>query len=308
MVAQGEDGRRKEKKATKSKPSLEERAQELFLNGLYGYRKTKLEKPNAIGLLHALANLVVSSSPEIRETILKKHNMTQQALEEMVAESAEDLQKMLKKRKLARLEDLPAADLAALLMKYKGRLKKAQQLAQLLAQPPQAKKGPLFKPSYYLKICTWNSLKLRLEKKELEPYLPELVSTLAEFDVIALQEIRASKDLWERVETLRERLQAKSGVQWEMVVSESNGARAPEVHVILARAPIKIKIHLTMKTAGVVALDNAPLLVLLDVRKLVSNVEFIAVASVHMPPEGRHLARDKQVHVYLVPLYHSATG
>jgi len=244
----------------------EQRAKEIFNKGFKGYEE-KLLNTLAIELLQALVKMMPSSSA-----------------------AAADLQTMLGKRAL---EDIPAAELTKLLLMYKRRGLKPP-------NPPAPQQLPgLFTQTYAINIIAWNSLKLRVDDTRLQPYLHELASCFAKCDVLALQEILASKTLWGRVTKLKNLLEKESCVEWTMAVSEKNKNRVPEVHIVLARSPITILRYHTITEAGGVPLDNPPLIALLDVSQLVGNVKYIAVTSVHLPPAARADDRDRQIRALL---------
>jgi len=257
---------------------IEECARGMFAEKFRGYQQKRLENLE-IELLRSLVKMVVFSSNASAEGL--KRN-----LEHITAVEMARLLVTYKRRLTPAAKDAtdpPAPQRGAVGNDHQpaGPLVVAQNAQQLQPQTPQIRR--LFVPSCNIQLCTWNCLKMRDDKEELEPLIPELVSKLAEFDVIALQEVRASAQLWARVERLLERLRDTSRLQWQMAVSAKNGDQAPEVHIILAKSPIKIERCHNMTTAGGVPLTNAPFLVLLNVSKLVSNVKNIAVTSVRNP-------------------------
>lgn len=194
------------------------------------------------------------------------------------------------------------------LMKYKRSIKKT-------ASPQKAKEqevtlkveeedGPvssrtrssIFKERRLIRLCAFNSLKLRLDKEGLEDDWEELLSEFSEMDVLLISEVRASKTLFQkRALAMVASLEKLSGKKWGMSVSEPSGPGIPEVHIVLAKYPIAVLRSLTLMEINSVKMAHAPHVVLIDPYPESKDLPRMVVTSVHMPPEGKRQERDLQI-------------
>ena len=122
----------------------------------------------------------------------------------------------------------------------------------------------------------------------------ELAAAFAEADVVAISEVAAgTQKTLERARKFKDMLETQ-GSTWSMAMSEPSGPGNPEVHVILAKAPVRVLRWVTTSTAGGVALDHAPMTALVEDTRFGQFCQFV-VTSVHFPPESRHRSRDAQI-------------
>ena len=91
---------------------------------------------------------------------------------------------------------------------------------------------------------------------------------------------------------------SSNGSEWSMAVSEHSGPGNPEMHVVLAKAPISVIRYVTTSAADGVTLDHAPLSVLVEDTRL-GNFGRMVLTSVHFPPESRAKQRDSQIASFL---------
>jgi endonuclease/exonuclease/phosphatase family metal-dependent hydrolase len=162
----------------------------------------------------------------------------------------------------------------------------------------------LFKERHELRICSFNSLKLRTGKMGLEDQWLWLLATLATEDVVLIQEVPAQQTLRDgektRAEVFKELLEHHSGDTWTMVRSEPCGPGNLEVHEALVRHPIEVISYCTNRTACGVPLDHAPLtLKLKDARFKHEGDRTWVLTSVHFPPKSRARDRDVQINAFM---------
>ena len=157
-------------------------------------------------------------------------------------------------------------------------------------------RASIWKKRDVVRICAFNALKLRIDKDGLELAWDELLEALAGVDIIAMSEVRASENLFQKraIETL-DRLNAAKTGEWTMSVSDASGPGTPEVHILLLKAPLVERKSQTLLKIGDMSMDHAPFSVLVEDPRLGDGAPLIAVTSVHMPPESRRRDRDAQI-------------
>jgi hypothetical protein len=138
---------------------------------------------------------------------------------------------------------------------------------------------------------------------------------LASMDVVVFSEVAATRDQHHRQNEVFCQLLSDfsgNGTQFTCVSSApsrvySNGEATgqPEVHVVFARDPVKIKSHRTWEGSAdgdeLVTFDHAPLTVLLEDPRFDESCREIVLTSVHLPPGSskRVNARDRQLNAML---------
>lgn len=168
----------------------------------------------------------------------------------------------------------------------------------------QGQSTRVFKSRHELRICSFNSLKLRTGKAGLEEQWLWLIATLSTFDVVLVQEV-PSEGAIKNVESTRAYLlktafEHHSGDAWDIILSEPCGPGNLEVHVALVRNPIVIVSSCTNTSAGGVSLDHAPLtLKVRDDRFKNEGDRLWVLTSVHFPPKSRARHRDAQITAFL---------
>jgi hypothetical protein len=162
----------------------------------------------------------------------------------------------------------------------------------------------LFKERHELRVCSFNSLKLRTGKAGLEEQWLMLIATLATFDIVLVQEVPSEGQL-KKIETTRAYLlktafEHHSGDEWSILISDPSGPGNPEVHVALVRKPVEVVSYCTNRTACGVPLDHAPLtLKVKDKRFKNEGDQTWVLTSVHFPPKSRARERDIQIRAFL---------
>ena len=162
----------------------------------------------------------------------------------------------------------------------------------------------IFKERHELRVCSFNSLKLRTGKAGLEEQWLMLIATLSTFDVVLVQEVPAEgqvKDVEKtRANLLKKAFEHHSGDKWAIVLSEPCGPGNLEVHVALVRQPIEVVSSCTNRTACGVPLDHAPLTIKVkDTRFKSEGDRTWVLTSVHFPPKTRARDRDVQIKAFL---------
>lgn len=158
-----------------------------------------------------------------------------------------------------------------------------------VAEEPNA---PLLRARYRLRICSFNAMKLRLERDGLQKGWEALIGEFCQMDVLALSEVRAGALFQHRVLELLNRLCA-SGTEWKLVVSDPSGPGALEMHAVFYRSQICVLRMQTLKSVGGTPLDHAPFSVLLADGRPGGGC--VVVTSVHLPPASRSRQRDLQI-------------
>lgn len=161
-----------------------------------------------------------------------------------------------------------------------------------------------FKERHEMRVCSFNSLKLRTGKAGLEEQWLMLIATLSTFDIVLIQEVPAEgqiKDIEKtRANLLKKAFEHHSGDSWTIVLSEPCGPGNLEVHVALVRQPIKVVSSCTNRTACGVPLDRAPLTIKVKDTRFKSEGDYTwVVTSVHFPPKTRKRDRDVQINAFL---------
>jgi endonuclease/exonuclease/phosphatase family metal-dependent hydrolase len=162
----------------------------------------------------------------------------------------------------------------------------------------------IFKERHELRVCSFNSLKLRTGKVGLEDQWLMLIATLSTFDVVLVQEVPAEgqiKDVEKtRANLLKKAFEHHSADDWTIVLSEPCGPGNLEVHVALVRHPIEVVSSCTNRTACGVPLDHAPLTIKIkDTRFKSEGDQTWVLSSVHFPPKTRARDRDVQIKAFL---------
>ena len=169
---------------------------------------------------------------------------------------------------------------------------------------PKGESTRVFKERHELRVCSFNSLKLRTGKAGLEQQWLMLIATLATFDVLLIQEVPAEGHLKDvektRANLLKKALEHHSGDDWTIVLSEPSGPGPLEVHVALVRSPIEVISSCTNRIAAGVTLDHAPLTIKIrDTRFKSEGDQTWVYTSVHFPPKARAKERDAQIRAFL---------
>ena len=205
---------------------------------------------------------------------------------------------------------------------------KAEEAVLVMAPPPPPERFPIVQsveavePMHALRICSWNSLELRIGdvKSKAEDntydgdvrrkYWMSLAQHLSEYDVIIMQEVLASEARNpKRTKQFTELLHMPNGyvdeetpVTWQLYFSDPSGkdgktagARV-HVHALWVRSPIKVTRVRTLRAVGGTQLDYAPLQVALhDPRFADPDDRNFVLTSVHLPPNSRASSRDAQL-------------
>ena len=201
-------------------------------------------------------------------------------------------------RPAAQLHDLPDGDATKLIPSGTDGVALEVTIAK------QGESTRIFKERHELRICSFNSLKLRTGKAGLETQWMLLIATLSTFDVVLVQEVPSEGNIKDvkltRAYCLKAAFEHHSGDEWNIVLSEPCGPGNLEVHVALVRHPIKILSSCTNKDAGGVLLDHAPLSIKIrDERFKHEGDKTWVLTSVHFPPKSRARIRDAQIHAFL---------
>jgi endonuclease/exonuclease/phosphatase family metal-dependent hydrolase len=162
---------------------------------------------------------------------------------------------------------------------------------------------PLFKQAHELNVVCFNALKLRLDREELQEHWDAAVLEFSGYDLLLLSEVRASDKLFRDraqflLKMLNDQVEDPNGPQWNMHVSDPSGPGAPEVHLALARAPLKVLAVSTLSTIDGLSMDHAPMVVSLEDARFVGELRRFNFVSVHMPPKStkeRRGQRDAQI-------------
>lgn len=152
----------------------------------------------------------------------------------------------------------------------------------------------IFKHKHSLTFIAFNAFKLRLDNEALADDFNELAAAFAEADVISISEVAAGTQKTISRATQFKGMLESNGASWSMATSDPSGPGNPEVHLILAKAPVRIVRWATTSTAGGVPLDHAPITALLEDARFGLFSQFV-VTSVHFPPESRAKSRDAQI-------------
>ena len=164
----------------------------------------------------------------------------------------------------------------------------------------------VFKKKHRIRIVAFNSLKLRIDKDELKAQFETLVSAFAEADVLPVSQVPAGgPKTSNRAAELRQMLQSH-GEEWDMVASQPSGPGAPEVHLVLAKHPVRVVKQVTTRSVNGVSLDHAPFTVLIQDDRF-GNFNKFVVTSVHFPPESRARQRDQQLSNFMAAYSQEAT-
>lgn len=185
--------------------------------------------------------------------------------------------------------------------KEKGKEAKEQQAEQeheSSSDDEDAEKFVVVPAKPPLRIISFNSFKLRVGDKDLAHRWLQLVEHMAASDVVLASEVPAGQ-AEDRVGVMCKMLSSVSGTNWSAVWSEPSGTQNEdsnkEVHVAFVKKGIKIIRKTTVFKAGGVALDYAPLQVLIEDQ---AGRQYV-LTSVHFPPEKREKARDTQTKAFL---------
>lgn len=156
----------------------------------------------------------------------------------------------------------------------------------------------VFKHKHTITVIAFNALKLRLDHEELHDHFEQLAARFAEADIVMISEVPCgSQKTASRASTFKSML-SSYGSEWTMAVSDPSGPGNPEVHVVLAKAPISVVRYATTSAADGVALDHSPLSVLVEDTRL-GDFGRMVLTSVHFPPESRARQRDSQITSFL---------
>jgi len=166
--------------------------------------------------------------------------------------------------------------------------------------PPSTKVvKPTFRVTHELNIVAFNSLKLRLDREELQDDWDAAILEFSKYDVLMLSEVRASDKLFRaRVHRLVEMLNDCTEEEWTFHHSEPSGPGAKEIHLVVAKRPVNIMAVHTLVELDGQAMDHAPMVAALEDPRFIGELRRVNVVSVHMPPKGtkeRRAARDIQI-------------
>ena len=186
--------------------------------------------------------------------------------------------------------------------------------------PPAAEPGdadvaadeaePPFRERLELRIVSLNALKLRIETPAQKTAWQKLFKALADEDVIVLQEIPASKQLFHRRTAFAlEALNTHTTLgRWALLASEPSGAsaadRATECHVLLYQTQtVEVVKATTLHLISNLRMCHAPLVV--HVR---SGGHDLVVVSVHLPPDTTKRRADKKAQLQLLLKQYTVDG
>ena len=178
--------------------------------------------------------------------------------------------------------------------------------------PPPAEPGdvdvaaeeaePPFRERLELRVVSLNALKLRIETPAQKTAWQKLFKALADEDVIVLQEIPASKQLFHRRTSFAlEALNTHTTLgRWALLASEPSGAsaadRATECHVLLYQTQtMEVVRATTLHLISQLRICHAPLAV--HVR---SGGHDLVLVSVHLPPDTTKRRADKKAQLQLL--------
>jgi endonuclease/exonuclease/phosphatase family metal-dependent hydrolase len=203
-------------------------------------------------------------------------------------ETASLVKKLLKKKKAKEIRE-PINSVA-----HCEAESEANETHQCPKEDPRTSKLHIFKHKHKITFIAFNALKLRLDNEVLADDFKELAAAFSEADVISISEVAAgTQRTISRAMQFKSMLEA-SGASWNMAMSDPSGPGNPEVHLILAKAPVRIVRWVTTSTAGGVPLDHAPITALLEDARFGLFSQFV-LTSVHFPPESRAKSRDAQI-------------
>ena len=158
---------------------------------------------------------------------------------------------------------------------------------------------PLFARQHGLSIVAFNSLKLRLDYKDLEDDWEQAVCEFAKHDVLVLSEVRASDKLYrQRVLKLLDMLNSVEQGVWSHAISEACGPGIPEIHALFVKSPVHIMAVDTISTIDGLPMDHAPIVATLEDQRFMGELRKVNIVGVHFPPTGdrrRRAARDAQI-------------
>ena len=182
--------------------------------------------------------------------------------------------------------------------------------------PPAAEPGdaeeaePPFRERLELRIVSLNALKLRVETVAQKTAWQKLFKALADEDVIVLQEIPASKQLFHRRTAFAlEALNTHTTLgRWALLASEPSGAsaadRATECHVLLYQTQtVEVVKATTLHLISQLRMCHAPLAV--HVR---SGGHDLVLVSVHLPPDTTKRRADKKAQLQLLLKQYAVDG
>lgn len=152
--------------------------------------------------------------------------------------------------------------------------------------------GGIFKSRKTLKICAFNTLKLRLEKECLSEQWRRLIRAFADMDVLVFSEVHAGVE-WKsrRLMPFLDLINEISTEKWLLATSEESGG---EIHTVFTKGSCKV---IRKCTHTGLSLTYSPFTVLIDVND--KDAPLVAVTSVHMPPESKRSLRDDEIIKFL---------
>lgn len=158
---------------------------------------------------------------------------------------------------------------------------------------------PLFASQHELSIVAFNSLKLRIDRKDLRDDWTEAAREFATHDVLVLSEVRASDKLYkERVLKLLDMLNFVGQGEWTHAISEPCGPGVPEIHALFVKKPIRITAVDTLHTIDGLSMDHAPIVATIEDQRFMGELRKVNIVGVHFPPLGnreRRTARNAQI-------------
>jgi endonuclease/exonuclease/phosphatase family metal-dependent hydrolase len=165
-------------------------------------------------------------------------------------------------------------------------------------------RGGILVCRHQIKILSFNSLKLRIEREALREDWISFAALLSEFDVVLMSEV-PSKCARERSEMLMEFMMMKScsscsssRMSWSFHVSEPSGPGNPEVHVALVRFPLRVLRENTVSRVNGLVMDHSPFQLVVEDCRFDIGKRFV-LTHVHMPPCKRARERDTQLRCFL---------
>tara|TARA_Y100000768_G_scaffold360441_1_gene317673 strand:+ start:979 stop:2319 length:1341 start_codon:yes stop_codon:yes gene_type:complete len=158
---------------------------------------------------------------------------------------------------------------------------------------------PLFAIQHEISIVAFNSLKLRIDHKDLQDDWIGAAREFATHDVLVLSEVRASDKLYkERVLKLLDMLNGVGQGEWTHAISEPCGPGVPEIHALFVKKPIQITAVDTLHTIDGLSMDHAPIVATIEDQRFMGELRKVNIVGVHFPPLGnreRRTARNAQI-------------
>lgn len=265
--------------------------QKLFNTGFHGYAQVRLGR-----LAPHVLNALVRHCTSPTDTPLKADSTV-----------GDKVARILKAKKSLQMELRCATPAPLTNVSDPSNAKLAQEPPKLTTAPPspavkiarpivRPATRPVFQKAHGIQLIAFNTLKLRLDRDELQDEWDAAVLEFSAYDVLLLSEVRAGDKMFKnRVHRLVEMLNDCTEDQWTWQSSEPSNN---EVHLVLAKRPIDIVDVQTLHKIDDTSMDYAPLVATLTDPRFVGELRTFNVTSVHMPPKSgsaRRAARDAQI-------------